>query len=297
MHSVTGHEGHRIGNAYILTKALMANFHTLTVGTRAHPEKRDAISVPWIHVRLNFENKPGKSRLFRLDQSIVGCPGLGFGRQFNKSIQHLLYAKIAQGRTKVDGTDRGLFKVLLIKLMAGTANQIDFVDKVVVIHAQQFTRLVAVQPVNHSIGVNVMALTLFKAHQSICCQFVDTLELLAHANRPIHWRALYLQDVFNLVQHLNRITDLPVEFVDEGNDRRVAQTTHLHQFDGARLNALGTVDHHQSGIHRGKGAIGVLGEIFVPGRIQQIHRSTRVGKLHHRRGNRDATLLLHGHPV
>ncbi len=49
--------------------------------------------------------------------------------------------------------------------------------------------------------------------------------------------------------------------------------------------------------HGGEHAVGVLGEVFVTGRVAQVDAVTGVIELQHRRADRDAALLLQFHPV
>ena len=128
-------------------------------------------------------------------------------------------------------------------------------------------------------------------------QVVDALEVLAHADRPGHRGALDLEHVLDFVEHLDGVAHFPVQLVDERQDRRVAQPAHLHQFHGALFHALGGVDHHQGGVHRRQGAIGVLGEVGMAGGVQQVDHGVPVGELHYRGGHRDAPFLFHLHPV
>ena len=95
----------------------------------------------------------------------------------------------------------------------------------------------------------------------------------------------------------SRLAALAVELVDEGHDRRVAQPAHFHQLDRALLDALGAVDDHQRRVHRGQRAVGVLGEVLVARRVEQVDDAAVVGELHHARGHGDAALLLEAHPV
>ena len=101
----------------------------------------------------------------------------------------------------------------------------------------------------------------------------------------------------HLVHQLNRVPALPIQLVDEGHDGRGAHAAHLHQLDGALLDALRPVDHHQRGVHRGQRAVGVLGEVFVARGVEQVDDALLVGELHHRGGDRNPALLLHLHPV
>ena len=90
---------------------------------------------------------------------------------------------------------------------------------------------------------------------------------------------------------------LAVELVDEGDDRDVAQPADLEQLPGARLDALGGVDHHHRGIDRGQRAVGVLGEVLVARRVEQVEDQVVVFEGHHRGDDRDAALALDRHPV
>jgi hypothetical protein len=108
---------------------------------------------------------------------------------------------------------------------------------------------------------------------------------------------LNLQYAFDLIQQFDRRTAIPIQLVDEGHDGGIAQASDLHELDGALLDTLGAVDDHQGGVHRGQGAVGVLGKVFVTRRVQKIHDAIIEGELHDRRGDRDAALLLQAHPI
>ena len=60
---------------------------------------------------------------------------------------------------------------------------------------------------------------------------------------------------------------------------------------------LRAVDDHQRRVDRGQRAVGILGEVLVTGRVEQIDDAAIEGKLHHRGGNGDAALLLQAHPI
>jgi hypothetical protein len=66
-----------------------------------------------------------------------------------------------------------------------------------------------------------------------------------------------------------------IDLVDEGDDRHRAQPADLEQLARLRLDALGGVDHHHRGIDRGQRAIGVLAEILVPRRVEQVEGDAR----------------------
>ena len=77
----------------------------------------------------------------------------------------------------------------------------------------------------------------------------------------------------------------------------VAQAADLEQLARARLDALGGVDHHHRRVDRGQRAVGVLGEVLVARRVEQVEDAVGVFEGHHRGDDRDAALALDAHPV
>ena len=126
---------------------------------------------------------------------------------------------------------------------------------------------------------------------------VDTLEFTVATNRPSDGSGFDIQHFFDFIQQLDRVANITVHLVDEADDGRVAQAADVHQGDGAWLDTLTAIDHHQRAVHRGQGAIGVFREVFVAGGVQQVDHVLAVGELHHRGGDGNTALLFHCHPV
>ena len=77
----------------------------------------------------------------------------------------------------------------------------------------------------------------------------------------------------------------------------VAQRADLEQLDGLGLNALGGVNDHDGGVRRHQGAVGVLTEVLVAGRVQNVDTLVLIVELQNRRGNGNTALLFNVHPV
>ena len=89
-------------------------------------------------------------------------------------------------------------------------------------------------------------------------EVVHALELFAHANGPVDGGALDIQHRLDLIEQVNRVADITIHFINEGQNGGVAQPAYVHQFDGAFFNTLGTVDDHQRRVHGGEGAVGIF---------------------------------------
>ncbi len=136
-----------------------------------------------------------------------------------------------------------------------------------------------------------------EAHQTVVQEVKHAAESLAHADGPCHRRTVDLQRLLDLLQDLERATHLPIELVDERNDRRMSQATDFEQLDRLRLDTFRCIDDHDGGIDGGQHAVRILGEVFVSRRVQQVDRLPVVLELHDRARHRDAALFLDLHPV
>ena len=119
----------------------------------------------------------------------------------------------------------------------------------------------------------------------------------AAADRPGHRRGVERQLVFDLIEDFEGVAALPVELVDEGDDGDVAQPADLEQLQRARLDALGGVDDHDRRVDGGQRAVGVVGEVLVARRVEQVEDVVAIFEGHHRGDDGNAALALDLHPV
>ena len=101
----------------------------------------------------------------------------------------------------------------------------------------------------------------------------------------------------DLIEQFERVTTRAIPLVDEGDDRNLPIATDLEQFAGLGFDALRTVEHHDRGVGCREHAIGVLGEVTVARRVEQVEDLLAIRKLEHGRSDRDTALLLEFHPV
>ena len=250
-----------------------------------------------IHIRLNLEYKAREVVLGGLHTALIGIPGHGGRSPRNQTIQHVIPTKVAQVGTEEHRGQLAGQEQLLIELMGGSLHKLDFITQILGITTQSLIQIRVIQTGDHSLLLNGMPLSALVENHLIPQQVVYTLEVFAVTNRPGDRCAGNLENLFHLIHQFDGITGIPVQLVHEGEDWRIPQAGNLHQLDGPLLDTLGTVNHHQTGIHCRQGSVGILGEVFVTRRIQQIHQLAAVRKLHNRGRDRDAPLLLHLHPV
>ncbi len=128
-------------------------------------------------------------------------------------------------------------------------------------------------------------------------QIVDALEPRPDADGPGEGPRVDPEFALQLVQEGHRVSSLPVQLVDEHHHRRVAHPADVHQFARLFLDTLHAIDDEDDAVHRGEGAVRVLGEILVARRVEDIDLVPVVLEAHHRRRHRDAALFLDLHEV
>ena len=126
---------------------------------------------------------------------------------------------------------------------------------------------------------------------------VNALETRPVAQRPVHGKRMDAEHGFQLVEEVKRRPRRAVELVHESEDRHSPAAADFKKFPRLRLDALARVHHHHGGIHGGEHSVGVFGEILVPWCIEDLDHAVLVFELQDGRGNGDAALLFHFHPV
>ena len=126
---------------------------------------------------------------------------------------------------------------------------------------------------------------------------IDALELLAAADGPVHGIGLDAELVFQLVEQVERVLRLAVHLVDKREDRDMAHSADLEQLARLRLDALAAVDDHNGGVRRHERAVGILREILMARRIEDVDAEALVLELHDGGGDGNAALLFDLHPV
>ncbi len=162
---------------------------------------------------------------------------------------------------------------------------------------QQRRQLRIVEPGAAHRRDDALAGAALEQQQRVGEEIVGAEKVAPHADRPARRRHVEREPALDLVHELEGIAPLAVELIDEGDDRHVAEATHLEELQGLRLDALGRIDHHDRAVDGGERAVGVLAEILVAGRVEQVEGEAAMLEAHHRRAHGDAALALHLHPV
>ena len=283
-------EAHRLAQPHVLV-GLVA--HELAA---AHLAEGYARAVVWVYVGGNLEDEARELVLRRLHHALLRLGGTGAGGYAHEAVEQLLHAEVVEGGAEEDGG--GLPRQVAIHGELG----VNAVYQLQVI--AQLGGLALPYPLVQLSGLYVyghlLRHSLLVGGEEVELPLVDivhALEAQPLADRPREGADMDVELLFQLVEQLEGVSSLAVHLVDEDDDGGVPHAAHLHELAGLRLHALGGVHHDDGGVHGGKRAVGVLGEVLVARGVQDIDFVSLVIKLHHGGGDRDAALLLDVHPV
>jgi hypothetical protein len=261
--------------------------------SRADPDEGDAVAVVGVHVGLDLEDEGRHLRLGRMHGPAVGFLVARRRAEIAERLDQVAHAEIPERRSEEDRCQVPLAERLQVEWAAGLAREFQFVDEGgPVIVGQQAGDLVRIRTVD----LRALDLAVGLAHR-VLSQVIGPGKGAAVADRPCDGRGVQCELLLDLVQYLERVARLAVHLVDEGDDRDVAQPADLEELQRARLDALGAVDDHDGEVDRRERAVGVVGEILMAGRIQQVEDVFAILERHHRGHDRDAALALDLHPV
>ncbi len=300
-HPFIGHESERIGELDVAAGTHVFHFHPRLVATRTDAEEGNAVTVLGVHVGLDLEHEAGERRFGRLHfaQLASGQAGracLRRRRPGDERFEHFLHAEVVDPGTEEHWRLRAGEKLFEGKRRRSTFDQLDIFAQLTDFERITCIKLGIVDAFDHFAG-GALFLAGDEGQHLILLQVIDPAEGFAHPQRPGHWRAADLEYVFDLGQQFKGFAHFAVELVDEGDDRRIAQSAHFEQLDGLRFHPFAGVDHHHCCIDRSQHPIGIFRKVFVARRVEQIDRMAFIFELHHRARHRNAALLFHFHPV
>ena len=117
------------------------------------------------------------------------------------------------------------------------------------------------------------------------------------SDRPGDRAGADAEHFLDLVQVVERLAPEPVHLVDESEDGDPAAAADLEELAGLGFDAFRAVDQHHRRVGRRQRAVGVLGEILVAGRVEQVDAVPLMLELQHARSDGNPALPFQLHPV
>ena len=126
---------------------------------------------------------------------------------------------------------------------------------------------------------------------------INSAEPWSVAQRPIHRISVDAEDGFQLVEQVHRRAGRAVQLIHESENRHSTTAADFEKFPRLTFDPLTGIHHHHSRVHGSEHAVGVLGEIFVARRIEDVDDAVLVFELQDGGAHRDTALFFEVHPV
>ena len=259
----------------------------------ADAQEGEAVAVGLVHICLNLEDEGGEVRAEGVDHAAVGRARQGRRRHLQEGLEERLHAEVRQGRAEEHRAEPAAADLVHVEFAACT-EQLDIVAQLLpAVRADELADTRIVEQDLLAVGA-ALAGHAGEEVDVLPAAVIDALELLAAADGPVHGVGLDAKLVFQLVEQVERVLGLAIHLVDKREDRDMA---HLEQLARLRLDALAAVDDHNGGVRRHERAVGILREILMARRIEDVDAEALILELHDGGGDGNAALLFDLHPV
>ena len=299
--SVLRHELLRLGKRDLLSRTHVVNGHALFEFAGADTHKGHSVSVVRVHVRLDLKYKTGEEVFCRLDNAFGCLVALRARSDLEELFQERLDTEVRDRGSEEYRCQFACEDLFEIKRIAGHIEKLDIVlQRLIVMLVQDASEgLFIVDTGTDGLDHGSTVVFCFVVEKKDLFGFADiyALEITVGTDRPVDRGRADAEDLFELVDEIERILGGTVHLVDEGEDRNTTLSTDREELDGLRLDTFRAVEEHDRGVGRAKRTVSILGEVLVTRGIEDIDAVAVIVELHNGRGNGNTTLLLDLHPV
>ena len=224
---------------------------------------------------------------------------VGAGRQLEEFAQERLDAKVRQRAPEEHRRQVAREHGALVERMPRLVEQRDVLHQPVVrLVAEEVPERRVAQRADLDAGpARAVVVAPLEQVDDLLPPVVYADERAVAVDRPRHRMAGDLQVGFDVAHQLERVLPHPIALVHEGEDRHPAALADGEELARPVLDASSVIQQHHRAVRRDERTVGVLREILVAGRVEQVDLVPVVLELHHARRHRDAALLLELHPV
>ena len=292
-----GHEGGGGGEAHLLALADVVVIYVALEAAGADFDEGYAGAVVGVHVGVYLEHEAGEGLFPGVDYALHGLDGPRLGGYLHEAVEEFLDAEGVEGRAEEDGCELAAQVCLLVEVGVDAFDELEVLAELGGIFlADAFVDLGGVDVGDlHAFGDGL--LVGCEEVEAVLVDVIYSFEACAHVDGPGEGADGDVEFGLELVEDVEGVAALAVHLVDEDDDRGVAHAADLHKAPCLGLHALGGVDDDDYRIDGGEGAEGILCEVLVARRVEDIDFIRAIVEAHDRGGHGDAALFLNLHPV
>ena len=264
----------------------------------ANPEEGDAIAVFGVEVGVNFENETGEFGFVGFDIALCGGTWQGVGGYFDEGIEEFLYPETIECGAEENGCGFGAEVVFAGEFAVYAIDQFYIVAQFGgVFGIEDGIDLGVCESVDIDHVIGHFGFAAFEQVEGLVVEQVNAFEIFSAVDGPAHGVHADVEFAFEFFEEVERVFAIAVHFVHENDHGGVAHSADFHEFFGLFLYAFHAIHHEDYAVYRGECAIGVFGEIFVSGRIEDVDPFVFVMERHYRCGHGDTSLFFNFHEI
>ena len=248
-----------------------------------------------VHPGLDLEHEGAERTVERARDAVDVGPRTGRGRELEQGVEQLADPEVQDRRPEQHGRGDARQEALLVVHLPHRVEQLALLDR----DPPGVTLALGSRRGRDPLlgGDRRAAGGAGEAQEVAGRPLQDAAEVAGDADRPGQRGGLQAGALADLVHQRERLEPGSVPLVDDRQDRDLAVPADVEQLHRLRLEALGRIEQHHRRVDRGEHPVGVLGEVGVTRRVEQVDDRVAVRELQRRRADRDAAGLLHVHPV
>ena len=289
----------RVGEADDFAGAGVGDLHVAFELAADDADETHSVAMARVHVGLDLEDKAGEAFVGGLDDAAIGGHAwLGWRGEFEEAVEEHLHAEVVAGAAKEDG---GEFAAVDLGAVVGMACAVEHFE----LHLGLFEGFgdgvlgdeVIIETADFFGGAEGTVDGALEEMDVVFTTVIHAAKLLSEAEGPVDGAGTDAEDGFEFVEEGEGLARRAVELVHEGEDGHATAAADFEELAGLGFDAFAGVDDHDGGIDGGEDAVGVFGEVFVTGGVEEVHDAAFVLELEDGGTDGDAALLFELHPV
>ncbi len=271
----------------------------LQEAARTDSDEGDAVPVIRIHVRLDLEDEARERAIDGIDALPLALARNGPRRHVEETLEEGVDTEVGQRRAEEHRRLRALRDGLGIEFRARAFQEFEPLDDLIGEDPHRLAHgVVARFALDHVFRDAMCAVVAAgEGHEASLEEVVDAPEVAAIADGPIRRHDVHAEHFFDLGHDLERVPTVPIHLVHEGEDRDAAELADFAELSGLRLHAARCVDQHHGAVRRHQRPVGVLAEVTMARRVEDVDAVALELEVENGARHRDAALLLELEPI
>ena len=218
----------------------MPYFRRSIVSSGADSDKRNPVSVSFVHISLNLEYKCRKVFAQRIDLAAIRLSGKGRCCHIEEMLKEYLHSKVGKSRSEANGSKVTLSYGIKVKIGSRSVKKLKLFKKLICSFITNgFPKELFIR--NGDLCSSTFLCTLFGigiTDYAVLFSVINSLKSLSGSDRPVNGTGGDSKLFFYIIEELEGVHSVSVHLIDERKDGDMAHNANLKELSCLGLNAL-----------------------------------------------------------